>query len=98
MKTKLIVAMMAMGSLLFLATGAYAQGCSGSYQWDPYFRSAGTEEQACIPGLAPAGSAQTQGTEELTPAGLTSHREYWAPSYVPYQSPKGYEPYRYWQE
>ncbi len=97
MKTRLIVAMMAMSSLLFLATGAYAQGCSGSYEWDPYFRSAATEEQACIPGLAPAGSAQTQGTEELTPAGSTSHRENTTPSYAPYQAPREQPPYLYWQ-
>ncbi len=98
MKTKLIVAMMAMGSLLFLATGAYAQGCSGSYEWDPYFRSAGTEQQACIPGLAPAVPAQKQGTEELTPAGSTSHRENTTPNHAPHHhAPWEHQPYNYWQ-
>ncbi len=97
MKTQLMIAVMAMAALLFLATGAYAQGCSGSYQWDPYFRSAGTEQQACIPGLVLAVPAQTQRNEELTPAGSTFHRENTTPNYAPYQAPGEHRPYLHWQ-
>ncbi len=72
MKNQLLIAMMVVASLLFIATGANAQGCSGSYQWNPYLRPAGSDQQACIPGLAPAGSA-TQGDKgEMVPAGAAT--------------------------
>ena len=69
MKNQLLIAMMVMASLLFIATGAHAQGCLGSYQWNPYFRSAGSAEEACVQGLAPAGSAIQQDKGEMVPAG-----------------------------
>jgi hypothetical protein len=72
MKNQLLIAMMVMASLLFIATGANAQGCSGSYQWDPYFRPAGSSDEACIPGLAPAGSAAQESKGEMVPAGAAA--------------------------
>jgi len=97
MKNQLFAAMMVMAALLFMASGASAQGCSGSYQWDPYFRPAGSDQQACIPGLAPLGSATQESREEMLPAGASmeqaheemtptegsSHEEDVAPNNVP---------------
>jgi len=69
MKNQLFIAMMVMASLLFIATGANAQGCSGSYQSNPYFRSAGSDQEACIQGLTPAGAATQEDKGEMLPAG-----------------------------
>ena len=72
MKNQLFIAMMVMASLLFIATGVHAQGCSGSYDWNPYFRPAGSSEEACIQGLAPAGSATQEDKGEMVPAGAAT--------------------------
>ncbi len=71
MKNQLLIAMMVMASLLFIATGANAQGCSGLYQWDPYFRPAGSDE-ACITGLTSAGSATQEAKGEMVAAGAAT--------------------------
>lgn len=74
MKNQLFTAMMVMVALLFMATGASGQGCSGSYQWDPYFRPAGSDQQACIPGLAPVSSATQANREEMLSAGASGEQ------------------------
>ena len=69
MKNQLLIAMMVMASLLFIATGANAQGCSGSYQWNPYFRPAGSDQEACVSGLTTAAPATQEDKGEMVPAG-----------------------------
>jgi len=74
MKNQLFTAMVVMAFLLFMANGASAQGCSGSYQWNPYFRPAGSDQQACILGLAPVASATQESKEEMQPAGAADEQ------------------------
>jgi hypothetical protein len=105
MKTQLFIAMMAMVSLLFWATGANAQYCpncslkegsvitgqQGNEEMSPATSGASNGNVEFMPAVP----SQTQGTEQFSPAGSSSH--YLIPKNAPYQAPGNREPYRYWE-
>ena len=96
MKNQLLIAMMALASLLFIANGASAQYCAAcSYQG-----AAGITGERGNEEMTPATSGNTVGNveivpatprheqaEEFTPAGSSSLKEYMTPKNAPYQAP-----------
>ena len=107
MKTQLLIAVMAVASLLFLVTGANAQYCPKcslqegavitGQQGNEEMSPATSGAQKGNVEFAPAVPAQKQGTEEFTPAGSPSHRESMTPKNAPYEAPGDRQPYWYWQ-
>ena len=96
MKNQLLIALMALASLLFIATGASAQFCTTcSYQGAAGIMERGDEEMnATTSGnavgnveIVPAAPSKEQATEEFTPAGSSSHKEYMTPKNAPYEAP-----------
>ena len=93
MKKNLLIALMALGSLLLIANGASAQYCQAcAYQGAAGITERGDEE------MTPAGTtvgnveivpapSKEQATEEFTPAGSSSHKEYMTPKNAPYEAP-----------
>jgi hypothetical protein len=96
MKNQLLIAMMALASLLFIANGASAQYCSAcSYQG-----AAGITGERGNEEMTPAASGAENGNvefmpaaprqeqaEEFTAAGSSSHKEYMTPKNAPYEAP-----------
>ncbi len=103
MKKQLLIALMAVASLLFIANGANAQYCSTflpSCHWQEgagIRAQQGTEELgATISGeqqraveFAPAVPAPQEGSEEMSSAGSTLHREDIKPGWVPHEEAPG---------
>ena len=97
MKNLLFVAMMILGSLLFIANGASAQYCQEcSYQGAAGITGErGNEEMNSATSgntvgnveIVPAAPSKEQATEEFTPAGSSSHKEYMTPKNAPYEAP-----------
>ena len=97
MKNLLLIAMMALASLLFIANGASAQYCSAcSFQGAAGITGErGNEEmKAATSGtengnveFMPAAPSKEQAPEEFTPAGSSSHKEYMTPKNAPYEAP-----------
>ena len=98
MKNQLLIALLALASLLFIANGASAQYCSVcSYQG-----AAGITGERGNEEMTPANSGTTVGnveivptapsedqavSEEFMPAGSFSHKEYMTPKNSPYEAP-----------
>ena len=96
MKNQLLIALMALASLLFFATGASAQFCTAcSYQGAAGITERGDQEMnAATLGntvgnveIVTAAPNKEQATEEFTPAGSSSHKEYMTPKNAPYEAP-----------
>jgi hypothetical protein len=92
MKMQLFVAMMAMASLLFLASGANAnngQNCPMTgLCGNPEVTPAGRIIQSGSSQFTPAVPSQKQESAQFTPAGSSiSHKEYVTPKNAPYQAP-----------
>jgi hypothetical protein len=97
MKNQLLIALMALASLLFIANGASAQYCSAcSYQGAAGFTAdRGSEEMSPATSsntvgnveIVPAVPSKEEAIEEFTPAGSSSHKEYMTPKNAPYEAP-----------
>jgi hypothetical protein len=97
MKNQLLIALMALASLLFIANGASAQYCSAcSYQGTAGITAdRGSEEMTPASSgttvgnveIVPAAPSEEQAAEEFTPAGSSSHKEYMTPKNAPYEAP-----------
>jgi len=68
MKSLLFVAMMILGSLLFVATGASAQYCSSFLPSCHWQESAGMKAEQGTEELGAASSVEQEGTQEFEPA------------------------------
>jgi hypothetical protein len=97
MKKQLLIALMALASLLFIANGASAQYCAGcSYQGAAAITGEwGNEEMTPATSgntvgnveIVPAAPSKEQASEEFTPAGSSTHKEYMTPKNAPYEAP-----------
>ena len=96
MKNQLLIALMALASLFFIATGASAQFCTAcSYQGAAGITDRGDEEMSPATlgntvgnvEIVTAAPSKEQATEEFTPAGSSSHKEYMTPKNAPYEAP-----------
>jgi hypothetical protein len=103
MKNLLLIAMMALASLLFIANGASAQYCSSFLPSCHYQLKAGERgNEEMTPATSgtengngefmPAAPRQEQ-AEEFTAAGSSSHKEYMTPKNAPYEAPAESEAY-----
>jgi len=108
MKNQLLIALMALASLLFIATGASAQYCSSflpSCHWQEAAgmkAEQGNEEMtsATLGNTVDNGETLTaapskeQAPIEFTPAGSSSNREEFKPGWVPHdEAPGQSQPY-----
>jgi hypothetical protein len=97
MKKQLIIALIALASLLIVASGASAQFCSAcSYQGAAGITAdRGSEEMTGASSgstvgnveIVPASPSREQASEEFTPAGSSSLKEYMTPKNSPYEAP-----------
>jgi hypothetical protein len=97
MKKQLLIALMALASMLFIANGASAQYCpvcstqglggiTGD-RGDEEMTSATLGNTVGNVEIVPAAPSKEKATEEFTPAGSSSHKEYMTPKNAPYEAP-----------
>jgi len=98
MKNQLLIALMALASLFFIATGASAQFCTTcSYQGAAGIMERGDEEMnATTSGnavgnveIVPAAPSKEQAPIEFMPSGSSSNREELKPGWVPHEEAPG---------